>query len=261
MPQFIQINGQVLHAAFDPGEAGRTAVVFANSLGTDLRIWDAVIALLPVGTPVLRVDKRGHGLSPDGPVSIPALAADMAGLMDYFGLSQAVVCGVSVGGMIAQALAVARPDLVRSVVLSNTAMKIGSADTWNPRIDAVRAGGIAPIADAVLERWFAPSFLTHAPVAVEGYRAMLVRTPAEGYAQACEALRDTDLTADAPKLIQPAICLAGADDQATPVELVQALAEALPDATLRVLPNAGHLPCIEAPEAVVQALSDIGAFE
>lgn len=260
MPQFQTINGRVLHYAFRDGDRTRRAIVFTNSLGTDLRLWDAVLASLPKDVPVLRIDKRGHGLSADGPISIALLAEDTAALMDHFGLARAVVCGVSVGGMIAQALAVARPDLVSAAIFSNTGMTIGTADNWNQRIDTVRRDGIASIADAIVERWFSPDYMARDPDGFAGYRAMLVRTPAEGYARVCEAIRDADLTATAADITQPVICIAGEQDKSTPPEVVRTLAAALPDARFTLLPGVGHLPCIEQPGAILTALADLGAI-
>jgi 3-oxoadipate enol-lactonase len=253
MPQFAQINGVALHYDYRPGTAAMP-VVLANSLGTDFRIWDDVVAALPAGTPVLRMDKRGHGLSALGPVTIAGLAADFAGLMDHLGLNAALICGVSVGGLIAQSLATSRPDLCAELVLCCTGMKIGDGSTWNPRIDAVRQDGIAPIADAILERWFSPDYRETRQTDLAGYRAMLTRTDAEGYARVCEAIRDADLTAAAATIRQPTTCIAGSADLATPPALVQALASALPMGRFQLIEGVGHLPCIEAPAEVATAI-------
>lgn len=254
MMQAVAVNGAVLHASFRTGVRGRRPVVFANSLGTDLRIWDAVIALLPADLPVLTWDKRGHGLSDGTPLGMDTHVADMAALMDHFGLSEAVVCGVSVGGMIAQGLTAARPDLVSGLVLSNTGMKIGDAASWQVRIDAVMEQGLDSIADAVLERWFASGFRKDAAGQVALYRNMLVRTPAKGYAATCAAIRDADFSVEAAAISVPCHCLAGEEDMATPPDVVRKLAETVPGAGLTVLTGVGHLPCIEAPRAVAETV-------
>ncbi|MGB0659387.1 MAG: 3-oxoadipate enol-lactonase [Mangrovicoccus sp.] len=255
MPQFLQIDGLNLHVSYRPG-TGR-AVVFANSLGTDFRIWEDVIALLPEDLPILCIDKRGHGLSETGPVSIPRLAEDLAAAMEHFELRDALVCGVSIGGMIAQSLAATRPDLVSAVVFCCTGMKIGDETTWNPRINAVRDTGIEPIADAVMERWFSEGFRGDRPLDLKGYRTMLARTDAEGYARTCEAIRDCDLSGDAAKITQPSICIAGSVDLSTPPALVQALAEALPNSRYVEIEGVSHLPGIETPHAVAKAIGEL----
>lgn len=252
MMQFITVDGRSLHCAYRPGTG--QPVVFSNSLGTDLRIWNGVVARLPEGRPLLMLDKRGHGLSSDGPVTITALAQDMAAAMDHFSLKDAVVCGVSVGGLITQSLAVQRPDLVAAAVLCCTGMKIGDDAIWAPRINDARTTGLEPMRDAVMERWFSPSFHANRQADLQGYGNMLTRTPAEGYARVCEAIRDEDLTENAAKLTQPSICIAGSDDKATPPALVQALADALPNSRYVEIAGCGHLPCIEAPDIIAREI-------
>lgn len=256
MPSFVTLQRQTLHYEFRQGHGIGPTVVFSNSLGTDLRIWDAVIDALPIGTPILCLDKRGHGLSPNGQISIDILAQDMAHLMDHLGLQQVIGCGVSVGGMITQALAAARPDLVKAMVLCCTGLKIGTPEIWTPRIKTVREDGLEAISTSILDRWFTPRFASDYPDAVAGYKAMLVRSDAEGYARTCEAIRDCDLTDRARRLTQPVTCIAGAADQAVPEEVVNQLSTALPDARILTLADVGHLPCIEAPMPVARAIAD-----
>ncbi|MCT8162137.1 3-oxoadipate enol-lactonase [Pseudoruegeria sp. SHC-113] len=259
MPAFLDTGTRVLHYALSPGTDAARPIVFANSLGTDFRIWDGVLARLPDGTPTLRYDKSGHGLSQLGAVSIADHAVDLAALMDALGLRDALICGVSVGGLIAQQLAATRPDLVTGLLLSNTGFKIGDDATWNARIATLDKGGLGPMADAILERWFSPDFHTTRAAELEGYRAMLTRTPQAGYRATCEAIRDVDLGASTAQLTCPALCLAGGSDLATPPEVVQALAARLPGAQYHCLKGIGHLPCIEAPEAVARLLTDLSA--
>jgi 3-oxoadipate enol-lactonase len=147
-------------------------------------------------------------------------------------------------------VAAERPDLARLLVLCDTAHKIGTPDMWNARIEAVRTGGLASIADAVLERWFSSEFRRSRPADLAGYRNMLTRTPAGGYIGTCMTLRDTDLTTMASRLTQPTLCLVGEEDGATPPALVRSLSELIPNAAYETIPNAGHLPCIEQPKSL-----------
>ena len=135
-----ELDGLRVHYR-DDGDPAGAPVVFANSLGTDLRLWDEVIPLLPAGLRLVRYDKRGHGLTdcPAGPYKMGILVSDAERLMDHLGLRDAMFVGLSIGGMIAQGLAVKRPDLVRAMVLSNTAAKIGTPEMWQQRIDGVRS--------------------------------------------------------------------------------------------------------------------------
>lgn len=221
------------------------AVVFANSLGTDLRLWDAALRLLP-GIRAIRFDLRGHGLSDLGPAEgIAGFADDAAALIEAVAGGPVVFVGLSIGGMIGQQLAASRPDLVSALVLSNTAVKMGTVEGWNARIEAVRASGVESIADAVMERWFAPAFRATSGVAL--WRNMLAGCRAEGYAAACSAIAAADLTAQAAGLRLPAMAIAGEADGASPADQVKATAGLIPGAIYHVIPGVGHLPCVEAP--------------
>lgn len=245
---FGLFNHQILHFRDEHPRQERT-IVFVNSLGTDLRIWDDLVAYWAGDFRVLRYDLRGHGLSdaPPAPYSIDDHVADLAALLEAREIRMAAVVGLSVGGMIAQRLAVQHPYLVRLLVLCDTAHKIGTPEMWNERIEAVRHGGIASIAEAVLERWFSIEFRIAHAADLAGYRNMLIRTPAEGYIGTCATLRDTDLTETSRSLLQPTLCIVGEEDRATPPELVKSMSTLIPNALFRTIPGAGHLPCVEAP--------------
>ncbi len=145
--------------------------------------------------------------------------------MDTLGLAQALVCGVSVGGMIALALSSARPDLTIGLFLSNTGHKIGTYEMWNDRIKAVNELGLEAMADDLLERWFSGYFWQNETVQIEGYRMMLSRTPGRGYASVCAAIRDVELANKIASINCRTFCLAGSEDKATPPEVVAALAD------------------------------------
>ena len=107
----------------EDGDPAGWPVVFANALGTDFRLWDRIVPLLPKSLRLIRYDMRGHGLSscPPGPYAMGALVRDAERLLDALGVKDCVFVGLSIGGMVAQGLAVKRLDLVRALVLSNTA--------------------------------------------------------------------------------------------------------------------------------------------
>jgi 3-oxoadipate enol-lactonase len=238
------------------GNSAGTPLVFANSLGTDFRIWDELLILLGDDYRVLRYDKRGHGLSDlgSGSYTIDLLATDLAALLDHLETGPAVVCGLSVGGMIAQRLAAQRPDLVRALVLCNTAHRMGTPDMWEQRIDAIRAGGIESLAEPILERWFSAEYRRERTAELAGWRNMLVRTPVEGYLATCAAIRDADLSESTSKLQLPTLCVAGSVDGAAPPELVRTMAKMIEGARYLEIEGVGHMPCIEAPDALTAAM-------
>ena len=242
-------DGALLHARVS---GNGPALAFANSLGTDLRLWDDVLDR--VSCRAIRWDMRGHGLSPVSPASIEDHAADLAALLDAHAPGGAVVVGVSVGGLVAQALAGARPDLVRALVLSNTGTRIGTRAIWDERIAAVEAGGVDAVADAALARWFTDAWRTANPDAVAGWRCMMTAQPARGYADLGRAIAAADLGATAGGIAVPTLCVGGTGDRATPPDLVEALADAIPGARLAMLDGSGHLPMVDAADAFAKIL-------
>jgi 3-oxoadipate enol-lactonase len=247
----VTLNGNVIHFA-DEGAPGGFPVVFGNSLGTDYRVWDRLLPLLPAGLRLIRFDKRGHGLSeaPKAPYHMGDLVGDAAALMDHLGVKGALFVGLSIGGLIAQGLAAERPDLVRAMVLMDTAAKIGNDEIWNGRIDAIRKGGIAALEESILERWFSKDFRANRKEELACWRAMLCRTTEDGYCGCGAAIRDTDLMESTARLTLPTLAMAGDEDGATPPDLVRETAALIPGARFEVIRGSGHLPCIEKPDVV-----------
>ncbi|GFE51318.1 3-oxoadipate enol-lactonase [Roseobacter cerasinus] len=243
-----------LHYRVD-GPADGPPVVFANSLGTDMRLWDPILPLLPEGLRIIRFDKRGHGLSscPPGPYSMGALITETEQLLDHIGVRDCVFVGLSIGGMIAQGLAVKRLDMIRALVLSNTAAKIGTPDMWAERIEAVRQGGIEALADAVMERWFSTEFL--ATPELELWRNMLTRQEDEGYIGCSAAISGTDFYTTTATLRLPTLGISGSEDGSTPPDLVRETTDLIPGSRCQVIRNAGHLPCVEKPEEYAALLT------
>ena len=252
---FAILNGNAMSFRQDGDPDGRP-VVFSNSLGTDHRLWSAIMHHLPKGLRLIRYDKRGHGLSdgPPPPYKMGTLVSDLQALMDHLGLADAVVVGLSVGGLIAQGLAAKRPDLVKALVLSNTGARIGNRDMWQTRVDAVKAGGIAAVAPGVLDRWFSKTFRDTPDIGL--WRNMLLRTPVEGYLGCCMAIAGTDFITPTSGLRLPAMAIAGSEDGATPPDLVRELAGLIPGCRFELIRGAGHLPCVEAPETYADLLTD-----
>lgn len=253
----IEVNGVRLHYRISGPEDGRP-VVFANSLGTDFRVWDRLLPLLPPGLRILNYDKRGHGLSdcPAPPYGMGELVDDAAALMDATGFSGAVFVGLSIGGLIGQGLAAERPDLVKALVLSDTAAKIGTPDMWEQRIAAVRQGGIVALEGPILERWFSKKFRAERQLELAGWRNMLVRTPRDGYLGCSEAIANTDLMESTSRLRLPAMAVVGSEDGSTPPDLVRETANLIPGCAFHVIQGAGHLPCVEAPKVLAMHLTD-----
>jgi 3-oxoadipate enol-lactonase len=271
---FTNINGNNIHYQYLDNQENRT-FVFINSLGTDFRIWDGVVDILKNHGNILRFDKAGHGLSSDLRLGgIPLLdfrftieaesdvnrnskivnstiqdfANDVLGLMDFLNIQKAVIVGLSIGGIIAQYLAIHHAEKVEQLILSNTAPKVGSEESWNTRIETVKKDGIASIADNIMKVWFSENFRNNRINELLGYKMMVSNINLEGYIQACEALKTNDLTNKISKIKVPTLCFAGSEDGSTPPELVKAMADLIPDSTYILIAGVGHIPCVEQPE-------------
>jgi 3-oxoadipate enol-lactonase len=255
--KFATIENITLHFSLEGAKDG-VPLVFINSLGTDFRIWDEVVAHLSYRFRLLRFDQRGHGLSdtPQGPYSLNNFTEDLAGLMTHLQIDKAVLVGNSVGGMVAMDFAVRHPQRVLALVLCDTAAKIGSSDYWHDRIKALRESGIAPLVDGILNRWFSPAFAARRPADYRGYANMLIRAPLAGYIATCEAIRDADLREAVRMLTVKTLVLCGSEDNATPPDIVREFAESLPRARFELVAEAGHIPGIEQPLALATRIED-----
>ena len=254
---FATINSIAMHYRVE-GNRNGPALVFSNSLGTDFRIWDEMVARLAGDFTVLRYDTRGHGLTdaPDGPYAMETLADDLAALIDHVGLADPLVVGLSIGGMIAQSLNQRHAGLAKGFVLMDTAHKIGTEEMWNGRIADVEKGGIVALADSIMQRWFTPGYRSPDNADFCGYTNMLVRTPSAGYLGCSCALRDADYTEETATLDRPTLCIVGDQDGSTSPELVRQLAGLIAGARFEIVKDAGHLPCIEQPEMTARLVGD-----
>jgi 3-oxoadipate enol-lactonase len=256
MMQMLDLGDVKLHYA-DQGDPNGAPVVFANSLGTDFRLWDQVLPRLPAGLRLIRYDMRGHGLSacPTGDYFMGDLVQDAGRLLDHLKVKDCVFVGLSIGGIIAQGLAAERLDLVRAMVLSNTGAKIGTKDMWADRMATIRAKGIASLEGPILERWFSKDFRANDP-AFPAWRNMLVRTPVDGYLGCSAAISETDMHDSTARLTLPTLGIAGSEDGSTPPDLVRETTDLVKGSRFYLIRGAGHLPCVEKPGEYAEVLSE-----
>jgi 3-oxoadipate enol-lactonase len=226
------------------GPEGVPVLVFANSIGTTLELWDPQVPAFASVFRVLRYDQLGHGRSdvPPGPYTVELLGRELLALLDELGIERASLCGLSLGGAVAMWLGGSAPERVDRLVLAGTSAYFGPPERWAERAALVRAEGTEPIADATMQRWFTPAFAGIAP-----YRGQLVATPREGYAACCDALRDWDFRDVLGSISAPTLVLVGSEDPATPPDQAELIADGIPGARLTVLPEAAHLLNVEQP--------------
>ncbi len=253
-------DGPRIHYRLE-GPENLPTLALLPSLGTDLSMYDAVAPLLGTSFRLLRIDTRGHGGSdaPDGDYSLEGLAGDVLAVLDAAGIARASVCGTSLGGMVAMALAVRAPERVEALVLACTSAKSDPAP-WRERIATVRREGMAAITPAVLGRWFPRAFVVRRPDVVETARRRLLALDPAGYSGCCAAIRDLDLLAPLPAVRAPTLVVGGARDEALPhADHGARIAAAIAGARTAHLDTA-HLPALEDPSgfanAVVRFLDD-----
>lgn len=254
-------DGFHMHYAVAGPENG-PAVVFAHGLGTNLGIWDEVCRALPDGLRIIRYDQRGHGKSdcPAPPYSMGALVRDAESLLDQLQINESAFIGLGLGGLVAQGLAVKRLDLVRALILSGTAAKLGQNSTWKARAETAQTKGMFGLGDDVLSRWFPGRSRTSQ--AAEIAKELFLSTKPAGYAGGCLAIAGTDFYTPTSGLRLPTLGLAGIDDRATPPDLQRETIELIPGSQFRLLRRAGHQACLDNPRdfaaALEEFLCDIG---
>ena len=232
--------------------------MLSHSLGSSLAMWNPQIEALEARFRVLRYDMRGHGKSdaPHGAYTLEQLGEDAVGLLDALGIETIHLVGLSIGGMIGQCIALNHPDLLRSLVLCDTAatMPEDAQAIRQQRIEIAREQGMEPLLEPTLERWFTPAFLRRNPPHLELIRRHFLATPVAGYIGCSEAIRNLNYLERLPEIKSPTLIIVGEEDQGTPVAASEAIRERIPDSRLAVLPSASHLSNVEQAEAFNTAL-------
>jgi 3-oxoadipate enol-lactonase len=234
-------------------------LLMGGSLGTSLRMWYPQVPALSARRRVIRFDHRGHGQSPapPGPYSIAELGADVSALMDRLGIARADYCGLSIGGMVGQWLAINAPERIERLVLICTSPDTPNPDAFRDRARTVReAGRTEVVADAVVAKWFTETYAGAHPDVVARHRQMIVDTPACGYAACCEAIAGHDVRDGLPGITAPTLVMAGAQDQAIPPTQGEAIAAAVPGARFELLDPGAHVASVERAETVTELIAE-----
>ncbi|MET0560273.1 MAG: 3-oxoadipate enol-lactonase [Gaiellaceae bacterium] len=238
------------------GPDGAPVLVLSNSLGTTQELWERQLPALAEHLRILSYDHPGHGSSPlpEPPCTVESLTQDLLALLDELEVERVSLCGVSLGGMVGMALALAAPERVERLVLSCTSAYLGPPEGWTDRARTVRAAGVEAIADSVISRWFTTALAREEPETVARFRAMLTATPREGYARCCEAVGAWDARERISAIAAPVLVIAGDEDPATPVAHAELIASRVAESRLVVLARAGHLANVERADAFTAAV-------
>ena len=244
-------------ASSGPGDA--PVLLLGGSLGTTLAMWDPQVPALSATRRVIRFEHRGHGGSPvpTGPYTIDEMGGDVLALLDRLDLPRVSYCGLSIGGMVGQWLAIHAPERIDRLILLCTSAYLPPAEGWHARAAAVREAGTPEVvADAVLARWFTPGFAASQPDVVARYRAMISGIDPEGYAGCCEAIAALDLRGGLPQITAPTLVVSGRQDPSIPPEHGEAIAAAIPGARFELLDPGAHLASVERADAVTPLIAE-----
>lgn len=253
MPTFTSQDAEINYQTF--GDATKPALVFSNSLGTNFKMWQPQIDHFQQNFFVICYDTRGHGASsaPQGPYTLDQLGQDVVNLLDHLNIEKATFCGISMGGLTGQWLAINKPERFSHVVVCNTAAKIGQEQAWNERAALVREQGLAPIASTAAGRWFTEPFIQSNAATVATLSNDLGAGSPEGYASCCEALAKADVREQLKDIQVPVFIVAGQQDPVTTVADGEFMQQRIANAELFEI-NASHISNIEQPEAFNQAV-------
>jgi 3-oxoadipate enol-lactonase len=253
-----------MHVTMDDGariyveaeaDNGKPPLLFSNSLGTDLHMWDAQMGPFGEAFRVIRYDSRGHGQSDltEGLYTMDRLGRDALAVLDAFKIERTYYCGLSKGGMVGQWLGGNAPERIERMAVCNTAAYIPNPDLWNTRIEIATNKGMPALCDGIIERWFSEDFRKNNPAEIERVAAMVLATPGPGYAACCAAIRDMDQRETDKGISAPTLVVIGAKDPATPPEHGREIHSLIAGSQLVEL-DAAHLSNIEQTDAYNSAV-------
>lgn len=255
---YLDLPTHRMHYRIDGPETGKPWLMFCNSLGTDLHMWDAQVADLARDFRILRYDRRGHGLSgtPRPPYTLADLGGDVIALLNALGIRRAHFCGLSIGGLTGQWLGIHAGARFDRFVLCATAARIGSPASWNVRIEEVARDGLGGLVATTAERWFTPDFAAGRPRVVAPILEGFAATPVDGYLGCCAALAGADLRAGLGAITRPVLAISGAGDPVCPPADLAAIAAAVRQGRHLSLPGR-HLLNVESAPAFNAALRGV----
>src|SRR6202166_5158523 len=250
----IDADGCLLNVSVEGRDGGPT-LMLSNSLGCTLQMWEPQMKALTQIFRVIRYDRRGHGKSsvPPGPYSMERFGRDVLAILDDLNIEKTHWCGLSMGRMVGQWLRANASERFVKIILSSSACYYPDRTNWLTRIEAVKEGGIAAIADTVIASWLTADFRDREPQIAANIKAMLLATPVQGYLACCEALSTLDQRALLPAIKNPTLVIAGRHDMATPVAAAEFIRSQIPGAALTIL-DAAHISNVEQPHAFTDAV-------
>jgi 3-oxoadipate enol-lactonase len=246
----IEINYEV------SGKEGAPWLVLSHSLACSVRMWDPTVEAFKGSFRILNYDMRGHGhtTAPKGPYTLDMLADDVLSLLGFLKIKEALYCGLSIGGMIGQTIALRGKQPFQKMVLADTThtQPPEALKQWEDRIKVAEARGMAGLLDSTMERWFTAPFRSSPPA--KQIAQLILATPADGYIGCGRAIMGLNTTARLKDIKLPVLAVTGNEDGAAPG--TKYIGEHVPGARFVGIPNAAHIANVEQPEAFNRALRD-----
>ena len=247
--------------AFDDNGPGRVAVLL-HGFPLDRAMWSAQVAEIGSIYRLITPDLRGHGetAAPDGTYSIDAMADDVIETLDALQLRQPLVIGGhSMGGYVALSLALRYPERIRALILVDTRAGADNFDAALNRKTLARqveaTGDTSTVVDGMLSKLFSPLTRERRPEVISKLHESMVKTNPRAVVGALRGMAERpDRTGDLGRIIVPTLVLVGENDAITPPAEAEAMVQALPNARLAVIPEAGHVAPAENPSATTQAI-------
>jgi 3-oxoadipate enol-lactonase len=240
---------------------GAPRIALVHSLALDCGVWDAVIRELNDSAEVLAYDCRGHGQSERraGKYTAELFGNDLAAVLDHAGWKSATIAGCSMGGVVAIAFAAAYPTRTDGLGLIDTTAWYGPAaeKDWRGRGEKAAQDGFAAMLVFQLSRWFSESFLASHPDTANALGRVFLANDVTCYQSTCAMMGSFDLREAIRSFRMPVSIVVGEEDYATPVAMSQALQDAIPGSTLRVIKSGRHLTPVQCPEEVAGSLRDL----
>ncbi len=246
--------------AFYESGAGDQTLLLGHALGSDHRMWQQVVDLLPDDIRVILWEQPGHGesglLQEDAPDAASVADAVAAGLADL-GVSETVAAGLSLGGIVTLALAAAHPSLAPRAVMLDSAPVLLPSSMWSDRADQVEKDGVEAQVGPAMERWFTPEFAEGVgAAAVTEIENIFLGTNPQGYAQGCRIIANTNLTEQLQTLAAELLVVVGREDAGTPPEVAMEMTIQAPNGRGPIIiDGARHLPAVEQPQQVASLLA------
>lgn len=244
----------------DEGPRDAPAVVLLHSLATHGELWALQQSVWSASFRVLCIDFPGHGRSgfAKGEDSLEDIAAQVLTTLDFLGVVRASFVGVSLGGMVAQAIALNWPDRVESLVLAHCGARTDEAvkKIWDHRIKQVEYEGVSAQVHPTLERWFPREFASASPIVLQWVAEMIRRTSKEGYVSAIRAIQGLNHFDRIHHVKAPTLVVAGDEDIAVSPAMASALAHGIPGAELLILEGIGHLGNIQSPHLFSESVGN-----